>query len=135
MLCCLRVNTESVVEKVFRAENGAQSDNVVEIASNRECNPTMQWKRQHARRTLTWFDLTVQWLDRLVPTEKEASTSRAVWRTGGGKCGLERKCRNAAAAPSRHPEMKQYHIVNSWTRTTEISVVLLLNLIIMPMIK
>jgi hypothetical protein len=28
---------------------------------------------------------------------------RAVWRNGGGTCGLERQYRKAAAAPSRHP--------------------------------
>jgi hypothetical protein len=36
-----------------------------------------------------------------VKIDENASTQQAVWRNGGGKCGLERKCRNAAAAPSR----------------------------------
>ena len=40
----------------------------------------MQWKRQHS----VDFDLvTVQWLDRLVPRDKEASLQRAALRERG----------------------------------------------------
>ena len=53
----------------MQPDNEVHTDKEVELSTV----PTIKWKRQCARRTLTWFDLTLQCFDRLVPRDKEAS--------------------------------------------------------------